>query len=57
MGLTPTKLTSPIAIYDEGVMKALDLPGVRDCPKKALAFAYRASCRLWIETHQIGFWL
>jgi len=56
MGMKPTKLTSPVAIYDECVLSKLDLPGVKDIPVKVLEFAYRASGRLWIEAHQIGYW-
>lgn len=56
MGLEPTKLTSPVAIYEECVMRYLDLPAVVDMPKEAAEFAYRCSGKLWIEAHQIGYW-
>lgn len=56
MGLEPTKLTSPVAIYDQCVMQYLDLPKLKDMPKEAAVFAYGAAGRLWIETHQIGYW-
>jgi hypothetical protein len=56
MGMVPTKLTSPIAIYDECVMSKLDLPRLKDIPVKAAEFAYRCAARLWIESHQIGYW-
>jgi len=56
MGMKPTKLTSPVAIYDECVLSKLDLPGVKDIPVKVLEYAYRASGRLWIEAHQMGYW-
>lgn len=56
MGMKPTKLTSPVAIYEECVLSKLDLPGVKDIPVKAMEYAYRASGRLWIEAHQCGFW-
>jgi len=56
MGLKPSKLTSPVAIYEECVMQYLDLPKVSDMPKEAAEFAYRCSGRLWIEAHQIGYW-
>ena len=55
MGLQPSKLTSPVAIYEECVMRRLDLPTVVDMPKEAAEFAYRTSGRLWIECHQIGY--
>ena len=56
MGLQPSKLTSPVAIYEECVMRRLDLPTVVDMPKEAAEFAYRCSGKLWIEAHQIGYW-
>jgi hypothetical protein len=56
MGLVPSKLTSPVAIYEECVMRRLDLPTVSDMPKEAAEFAYRCSGKLWIEAHQIGYW-
>jgi len=55
MGLEPTKLTSPVAIYEECIMQYLDLPSVFDMPKEAAEFAYRCSGKLWIEAHQIGY--
>ena len=55
MGLHPTKLTSPIAIYEECVMRKLDLPKIDDIPIKAAELAYRCSGRLWIESHQLGY--
>jgi hypothetical protein len=54
MGMTPTKLTSPVAIYEECVLSKLDLPGVKDIPVKCMEYAYRASGRLWIEGHKLG---
>jgi len=56
MGLQPSKLTSPVAIYEECMMRRLDLPTVVDMPKEAAEFAYRCSGRLWIEAHQLGYW-
>ena len=56
MGLEPTKLTSPVAIYEECMMQYLDLPSVFDMPKEAAEFAYRASSKLWIEAFQLGYW-
>jgi len=56
MGMQPTKLTSPIAIYDECVMSKLDLPRLKDIPAKAAEFAYRCAARLDIEAHQVGYW-
>ena len=56
MGLEPKKLTSPVAIYEECVMRDLDLPVLSDMPKEVAEFAYRCSGRLWIEAHQLGYW-
>ena len=54
MGLRPTKLTSPVAIYEECVLSKLDLPKVKDMPVEASEMAWRCSGRLWIESHIIG---
>ena len=56
MGLEPKKLTSPVAIYEECVMRDLDLPMLSDMPKEVAEYAYRCSGRLWIEAHQLGYW-
>ena len=56
MGLRPDKLTSPVAIYEECVMRELDLPGIASIPKEAAEMAYRCSGRLWVEAYQIGYW-
>lgn len=56
MGLKPMKLTSPIAIYEQCVMRDLDLPKVADMPKKAAEMAYRCAGKLWIECFQVGYW-
>ena len=56
MGMKPTKLTSPVAIYDECVLSKLDLPGVKDIPVKCLEYAWRCSGRLWIECHNLGYY-
>ena len=55
MGLKPTKLTSPVAIYEENILSKLDLPLAKDMPVEAAEFAYRASGKLWIEAHKIGY--
>ena len=54
MGLEPTKLTSPVAIYEECVMGKLPLPRLKDLPLGAAEFAYRCAGRLWIESHIIA---
>lgn len=56
MGLRPSKLTSPVKIYDDCLMSKMDLPELKDMPKEAAEFAYHCSGKLWIEAHQLGFW-
>jgi len=56
MSLEPTKLTSPIAIYEECVMSKMNLPKLKDMPKEAAEMTYRCSGRLWIESHILGYW-
>jgi len=56
MGLEPSKLTSPVAVYEECVMRSLDLPKLSNMPREVAEFAYRCSGRLWIEAHQLGYW-
>lgn len=52
----PTKLTSPVAIYEEAILSKLDLPKITDMPKEVASMAYECSGRLLIEAHQIGYW-
>lgn len=56
MNLHPTKLTSPVAIYEECMLSKMDLPTVADMPIQAAEMAYKCSGRLWIESHQLGRW-
>lgn len=56
MGFQPRSLTSPIRIYDDCVMSRLSLPKLADMPLRAAELAYSASGRLWIESHQLGYW-
>jgi hypothetical protein len=56
MGFRPTKLTSPVAIYEEAILSKLDLPKITDMPKEVAEMAYACGGRLWVECHQIGFW-
>ena len=56
MGIQPTKLTSPVAMWEQSVMNHLNLPTRWDIPSKAAEFAYRCSGKLWIECYQIGYW-
>ena len=55
MGMYPEKLTSPVAIYEQSVMKHLSLPD-KDCiPKEAAYCAWQCSGKLWIEAFQVGY--
>jgi len=56
MGLEPTKLSSPIAIWEEYVMKHLDLPTALDMPEEAAEMAWYCSGKIWTEAYQIGYW-
>jgi len=56
MSLFPTKLTSPIAIYEECVLNHTSLPTKDDMPDEAASLAYMCSGKLWIEAHKLGFW-
>jgi hypothetical protein len=55
MGLHPSKLTSPVAIYEQEVMRGLDLPKWLDIPKGACEYAMQCSGKLWIEAYKIGY--
>jgi len=55
MGFEPTKLTSPVAIYEETVLAFLDLPKVGDMPKEAAIYAGACMGRAYIEAFQLGY--
>lgn len=55
MGLRPTKLTSPVAVYEECVLSKMNLPKAKDMPVEASEMAWRASGKLWIESHIIAY--
>jgi hypothetical protein len=55
MNLYPTKLSSPITIYEQCVMSHLNLPTWLDMPDEACEFAINCSNKLWIEAYQIGY--
>jgi len=55
MGMTPSKLTSPVAIYDECVLSHLDLPKLPDMPKEAAEYAWECAGELWIEAFKLGY--
>lgn len=59
MGLYPTKLTSPVAIYQECVLDHMSIPTVFDLPEKQMEVAeYAVECmdREWRSAYQMGHW-
>jgi len=56
MKLYPTKLTSPVAIWEQCVMNHLNLPTAFDMPEEAAEYAWYCSGKLWTEAYQIGYW-
>lgn len=56
MNLYPSKLSSPIAIWEERVMSHLNLPTAWAMPKEAAEYAWYCSGKLWTEAYQIGYW-
>jgi len=56
MGMYPEKLTSPVAVYEQSVMRHLNLPSANDIPKEAGYYAWQCSGKLWIEAFQLGYW-
>ena len=56
MDMEPTKLTSPVAIYEECVLDYLDLPKLQDIPKEVALYAGACMGRSWVEAHQLGYW-
>jgi len=56
MDLQPTKLTSPVSIYEECVLDYLDLPKLMDIPQEVSKYATGCMGRSWVEAHQLGYW-
>jgi len=56
MGFEPTRLTSPIKVYEQHVLDYLDLPSAWDMPEEAAEYAWRCSGKLWIECHKLGYY-
>jgi len=56
MGFEPSKLTSPVKVYEQYVIDYLDLPTAWDMPEEAAKYAWLCSGKLWIESHKIGYW-
>lgn len=56
MGMTPNKLTSPVAIWEDNVLNHASLPTGWDMPYQAAEYAWQCSGRLWTEAIQLGYW-
>lgn len=56
MGFVPTKLTSPVAIYEECAMRNFHVPTIADMPKEAAEYSYRCAGKLWIESYALGYY-
>jgi hypothetical protein len=56
MGMFSNKLSSPVAIYEDCVLRYLTLPTIvsSKIPKQAAEFAWRCSGKLWIEAFSLG---
>lgn len=57
MGITPTKLTSPAAIYEEAVLRRMPIPTIYSMSEEALECAEWSAqyCREWHSTYRIGY--
>lgn len=59
MGHNPRKLTSPVAIYEEEVLKHAKIPTAANVPEEysgIIDYALECTGRLWIQAYQIGHW-
>lgn len=58
MGMRPTKLTSPAAIYEQCVLRFLDKPNVKNANLDNVVgeYAWRCSGKVWVEAHKLGYW-
>ena len=58
MGITPTKLTSPAAIYEQSVLRRMPIPNIFTLPEEYLeAMQFSAHCiREWRSVYKIGKW-
>jgi len=56
MGMFPTKLTSPVNIYQDCVMAYLALPTLEDIPREVAGYAAECMGRSWVEAHILGCW-
>lgn len=60
MGMNPRKLTSPVAIYKDCILKHMSIPTIVDLPgskeEELIDWAEHCKGRLFIESYQIGVW-
>lgn len=59
MGLSPKKLTSPVAIYESEVLRHMKIPTILNVPgehEELIEYAENCCGRLWIQAYQIGHW-
>ncbi|GAG04302.1 unnamed protein product, partial [marine sediment metagenome] len=59
MGLNPTRLVSPISIYDECVLKRMLVPIASHVPPEAveaLDYSMQGMNREWRSAYQLGYW-
>lgn len=56
MKLQSSKLSSPVAIYEDAMLNHLQLPTIKNSniTKQAAEYAYNCSGKLWIEAFKIG---
>lgn len=59
MGLIPTRLVSPVSIYDECVLSRMLVPRACNIPEEAveaLEYAMQGMNREWRSAYQLGYW-
>lgn len=60
MGLSPYKLTSPVAVYESEILDHMQIPTILDLPgskeEEVIDFAEACIGRLWISAYQLGHW-
>jgi len=56
MGMFPTKLSSPIAIWEQCVLNHLDIPKYQSLSKNVCNRSWYCSGKTWIEAYKLGYW-
>lgn len=60
MGMSPYKLTSPVAVYEAEILNHCQIPTILDLPgakeEEVIDFAEACIGRLWISAFQVGHW-